>query len=1053
MRGEFPHLVIRASAGTGKTFALSNRYLKLLAGDAPADSILATTFTRKAAGEILDRVLMRLAHAAQDEKARDDLAGHLGVSLTRLDCQALLIQLTRQLHRLRICTLDAFFVQIAQSFSLELGLPPGWQIAEDVEDGRLREQAIDAVLEKDSEQEIARIIHLLTQGDANRTVNQLLQATVHELYEAFLETEVAAWHQFPDLNRMTDEKVAATIALLQESPLDDKRMEKARNEDCVRASKGDWDGFVGRGLAAKIAAGEQSYYKKPIPPELVATYQQLLKHVQALLVELVAKQTAGTFELLRRFDYYYQRLKEKFRVLRFDDLTRRLAAHRKWDDGRLEHRLDGRISHLLFDEFQDTSLLQWLVVRPLAERITRSSGQQTFLWEGSQTSFFCVGDVKQAIYGWRGGRSEIFTALESNLQRLEFDSLTKSFRSAPPIIDTVNRIFTGLLDHPNLQHREEAVRAWATQFREHTTAREELSGYACLRVSPRATDGARQDDVTLDYAAERIAELAKENPGRSIGVLTRTNGSIVKTIFGLRQRGVEASEEGGNPITDSAAVQLVMSLLKMADHPGDTVARFHVAQSPLGEALQFREFSDDAAANRLALEVRSSLLALGYGPSVQRWAETLETTSSARDCKRLNQLVMLAYEYQRFASLRPSQFCDFVVGKRIPDPSSADVRVMTIHQSKGLQFDIVVLPDLDMALSGQPSALVSGQSDPSQPVDRVSVYRSKEIQELLPPEFQKMFDDDARQKVMESLCVLYVAVTRPVHMLEMIIPPPSVQERQMPRRISGLLRAALLENADCEPGAVVFAAGDPDWNLATQVPSRRMAGTILTNRVRLAESRSGSPLQRQTPSRLEGGRRVQVGDILQLKNRGAQARGTLIHSFFEQIGWLDEGEPSAATLREIAEPFQREGLNVEEMLQQFRRMLRAPEIENALRREAYRSLNWLSEVEGGYQIHSFRFEVRNEFRFAVRDERQLLTGSIDRLVLIIRDEQVVGAEIIDFKTDALLADDDGGIEKTVEHYRPQQEAYRIAVSRLFDLPNSQIRLRLLLVSPGLVREL
>lgn len=1053
MSGEFPHLVIRASAGTGKTFALSNRYLKLLAGDAPADSILATTFTRKAAGEILDRVLMRLAYAAQDEKACDELAGFLEVPLTISDCRDLLIQLTQQLHRLRICTLDAFFVQIAQSFSLELGLPPGWQIAEDIEDARMREQAIDAVLENDSEQEIARIIHLLTQGDANRTVNQLLQSTVNELYEAFLETDVAAWHQFPDLHRLTDENLADTIERLRSSPVDDKRMEKARNEDCFRAAKEDWEGFVGRGLAAKIAAGEPSYYKKQIPPELVAIYQQLLKHTRALLVQLVAKQTSGTFELLRRFDYYYQRLKEKFRVLRFDDLTRRLAAHRRWDDGRLEHRLDGRITHLLFDEFQDTSLLQWMVVRPLAERITHASGQQAFLWEGSQTSFFCVGDVKQAIYGWRGGRSEIFSALESNLQSLEFDSLTKSFRSASPIIDTVNRIFQGLLNHPNLQHREEAVREWTKQFEEHTTARSELSGYASLRVAPRAADGERQDDVTLDFAAERIAQLAKENPGRSIGVLTRTNGSIVKTIFGLRQRGVEASEEGGNPITDSAAVQLVMSLLTMSDHPGDTVARFHVARSPLGEAVRFTDFSDDGAANRLALEVRSLLLSLGYGPAVQRWAETLDAVSSVRDRKRLNQMVMLAYEYQRFASLRPTEFCDFVRGKRIPDPSAADIRVMTIHQSKGLQFDIVVLPDLDMVLSGQPSALVSGQSDPSQPVDRVSVYRSKEIQELLPPEFQKIFDDDARQKVMESLCVLYVAVTRPVHMLEMIIPPPSVQERHLPRRISGLLRAALLEKTDCEPGAVAFETGDPQWNLTTEMPSRRIATTTLPQKLQLAESRGGSMLRRQTPSGLEGGRTVHVGDILQLKNRGAQARGTLIHTFFEQISWLDEGAPSAATLRQIAEPFQREGLNVEDMLQQFRRMLGAPEIEQALRREAYRSLNRFNQVEGGYQVHSFRLEVRNEFRFAVRDEGQLLTGSIDRLVLMIRDERVIGAEIIDFKTDALMADDDGGIEKAVEHYRPQQEAYRTAVSRLFGLSTNQIRLRLLLVSPGLVREL
>lgn len=1053
MTDSFPNRVIRASAGTGKTFALSNRYLELLVADAPADSILATTFTRKAAGEILDRVLLRLAHAAQDPEACQTLSEFLHGSLSIERSRDLLVQLTRNLHRLRICTLDAFFVQIAQSFALELGFPPGWQIAEDVEDARLREQAIDAVLENDSEEEISRIIHLLTQGDADRTVSQLLRATVNELYEAYLETDPIAWHQFPEVQRLSDDAVAAALERLADLPVDDGRMDKARRADAETAAAGDWGTFVSKGLAAKIASGEESYYKKPIPPELVSEYRKLLTHARAVLIQMVASQTAGTFELLKRFDYYYQQRKQETRVLRFDDLTRRLAAQHHWDGGRLEHRLDGRISHLLFDEFQDTSLPQWLVVRPLAQRITNRTGQQTFVWEGSQTSFFCVGDVKQAIYGWRGGRSEIFDALESELERLEFSSLTQSFRSAPPIIDTVNQLFSNLLRHPDLAHREDAVRHWANQFEEHSTARTDLSGYACLRVARRAEDKEPQDDVTLDDAAGRIAQLAKENPGRSIGVLTRTNGSIAKMIFSLRHRGIEASEEGGNPITDSTAVQLILSLMQLADHPADTVARFHVAESPLGQALEFTDAHDDDEANRLALYVRRFLLAHGYGRAIQEWTELLNHVASDRDRKRMNQLVVLAYEYQRFASLRPAEFADFVLDKRIPDPTSADVRVMTIHQSKGLQFDIVVLADLEMPISGRPDALVSGQSDPSKPVDRVSVYRAQEIQELLPPEFQQMFEEDAKQKVMESLCLLYVAVTRAVHCLEMFIAPPNPRERTVPRRISGLLRAALAEGQDCEPETTIFEHGDRRWHLTAASPETKKPGALPLQRLSLAAPRQGGRLRRQAPSGLEGGRMVQVENVLQLQNRGALARGTLIHAFFEQVNWLDEGTPSLEQLQRIAAPFQREGLNTDEMVQQFRRMLSAPEIDAALRREAYRSLTWLDQAGGGYQVHSFRLEVHNEFRFAVRRGDELLTGAIDRLVLIIRDNRVVGAEVIDFKTDSVAADDELGIEDTVEHYRPQQDAYRQAVSQMYQLPLDKVRLRLLLVSPGLVREL
>ncbi|MEE3220271.1 MAG: UvrD-helicase domain-containing protein, partial [Planctomycetota bacterium] len=118
--------LIRASAGTGKTFQLSSRYIELLHADVPIDEILATTFTRKAAGEILDRIMSRLATAAETENTARVLADQLaatGLDVAR--CRELLIRLTRSLHRLRISTLDSFFSQVAGTFGLELGLPPG----------------------------------------------------------------------------------------------------------------------------------------------------------------------------------------------------------------------------------------------------------------------------------------------------------------------------------------------------------------------------------------------------------------------------------------------------------------------------------------------------------------------------------------------------------------------------------------------------------------------------------------------------------------------------------------------------------------------------------------------------------------------------------------------------------------------------------------------------------------------------------------------------------------------------------------------------------------
>src|SRR5262245_45086819 len=117
----FPALVIRASAGSGKTHQLTNRYLALLAAGVEPDAILATTFTRKAAGEILNRVLERLAKAAGDGATAKTLAVQIRTpKLQRRDCVALLRLLLRNLHRVRIGTLDSFYIGLAGSFSLEL---------------------------------------------------------------------------------------------------------------------------------------------------------------------------------------------------------------------------------------------------------------------------------------------------------------------------------------------------------------------------------------------------------------------------------------------------------------------------------------------------------------------------------------------------------------------------------------------------------------------------------------------------------------------------------------------------------------------------------------------------------------------------------------------------------------------------------------------------------------------------------------------------------------------------------------------------------------------
>ncbi len=869
---DYPNILIRASAGSGKTFRLSNRYLGLMHAGVSPDQILATTFTRKAAGEILDRVMVRLANAALHETPCRDLATHLGYpSLSKRDCLELLGELIRHLHRLRICTLDALFAQLASSFSLELGLPPGWRIVEAVHDAKLRREAIATTLQSDSNREVERLLHLMAKGEATRSISTLIQSTVDDLYGLYLETDSAAWHRIPKPELLRDENVDAAIEDLLNAPLpDDSRASGARESDVAAAQQRDWARFVGRGLAKKVSDGVTTYYRKEIPPETITAYERLLNHARAVLLHQVANQTEATYELLNRFHVAYETLKHGARAVRFDDITRTLARNTAIADiEQQQFRLDTTIGHLLLDEFQDTSLPQWHVLRSFAHNVISPHDSESRSSETPGSSFFCVGDVKQAIYGWRGGLSEIFDALHDELEGLVDDSMSTSYRSSPPVIDTVNLAFQQMTRHPSLGSLETHVTQWCSRFQEHTTERRALHGYVELSTAPTAEEGQDKKEVKPQHVAQRIGKLVEQATGYGVGVLVRSNKAVAQMIYELRRQGIPASEEGGNPLTDSPAVQLLLSLLKLADHPGDTVARFHIASSPIGAPLRYTDHGDEDRTLALAQDIRSDLLHEGYGSTIYRWASLIESHCDRRDRTRLRQFVDLAFTYQPIATLRTTDFLSYVATERIADPTTAEVRVMTVHQAKGLQFDIVVLPDLDYNLTGQKGSCVVGQPSATEPVDRVCLYRNSDIQKLLPPELRELFETESRRSVDEAMCVLYVALTRAIHALYMIIDPSSANERSLHKTPAGLLRAALTDGKPLQPKETAYRCGEQDWFSREEArdlhePTRSVEHAPLA--VRLAPVSDDSPLDHTAPSQLEGGAQVLGSRVLDLRS-------------------------------------------------------------------------------------------------------------------------------------------------------------------------------------------
>ena len=369
-------------------------------------------------------------------------------------------------------------------------------------------------------------------------------------------------------------------------------------------------------------------------------------------------QNRSTRDLLQSFHQLLEQAKNETGDLRFDDVTERLQQFvSMWDTERFSFRLDHQIQHLLLDEFQDTSLAQWNVIRPFARKVTES--------KDSLRSFFCVGDMKQAIFGWRGGVAEIFDLVDQELPNLDnSQTLTKSYRSAPPVIDLVNSVFLNVDKyHCGDQVIEEAIGKWATWFSEHSTSRRELRGYVSLEMAADcddslkrlegAKDRSRNENV-VSQTVQRVKHLVETiSDHHSIGVIVRTNQEVGELIFRLQDLGIQASEESGNAVTDSAAVELVLSAIQMADYPGDSIAKFHLSHSPLAAGFGFEpenetnQLENQRAAILAAARIREQLVSEGYGPTVEALARQLTAHCTRRELLRLQQLVRVAYASSR----------------------------------------------------------------------------------------------------------------------------------------------------------------------------------------------------------------------------------------------------------------------------------------------------------------------------------------------------------------------------------------------------------------------
>lgn len=261
--GAKPFNVVLASAGTGKTFRLTNHYLQLVVtgyresikGQAfdPA-TVLATTFTRKAAGEIVERVFSRLVEGATEKKGLEVLRTFVDAELTADECEKVIVFLASRLHRLNIVTIDALLARMAVSMGMELGLPIGWQIVEEAEDAVLREEAIGRAMREAGSEELQTLMRLVYSGGFGRAVRETISGQVEGGFGAYLMSgrDVGLWWQ--DAVEPEKPDVMAAARALVDVPMN-VPMGKAVGAIVERATAEEWKGVLAGRLAEVVLDG------------------------------------------------------------------------------------------------------------------------------------------------------------------------------------------------------------------------------------------------------------------------------------------------------------------------------------------------------------------------------------------------------------------------------------------------------------------------------------------------------------------------------------------------------------------------------------------------------------------------------------------------------------------------------------------------------------------------------------------------------------------------------------------------------------------------------
>jgi ATP-dependent helicase/nuclease subunit A len=1048
--GMLAHEIITASAGSGKTWSLVVRFIRLLAMGAEPRTIIALTFSRKAAGEFFTAILHRLAEAALTDEAAATLARDLEQrQLKRADFVRMLAALVREMPLLTLGTMDSFFVRIARSFPLELGLAGDFAILDDHQQGIEQQRVLQRVfapgrMQEEGRKEFLTAFQQATFGKEEVRLKRLIVDFLDDWQQYYLQAPdgerwgnpAAIWRdgfQRPAADKPWTDLIAATRSAVESSSdISDKQKPVLQKMLAAlethtfgtpvhKDAKGPLEKLLE--LLPELAAGEAVITLNRVkatlhPPLTMALHTLTARFVHDTLV-VCLHQTQGIYRILRLYDEQYHAAVRRQGRLTFQDVQFILSGDLAAADTTLagasrediDYRLDACFAHWLLDEFQDTSRVQWRVLRNLCDEAIQDT-------EGTR-SFFAVGDEKQSIFTWRGAEPELFAELRRHYgPAIKVRPLSHSQRSGPAVIAQVNRLCGDPAKLAQLDGLAGGAERW--NWQEHTSAHPEYTGCAAVIEVPAEEEG--EENAVWLACAELLKQIQPLRRDLTCAVLCHRNVRAAEIADLLRTHsGMEVVCESDVSVAkDNPAASAFLSLLKAAAHPADLFSWQHVLMSPLGELIAARwPDTEGPTAHRRQMarrgvftaEVLAQIAAEGFEKTLRAWWKRLLQHLPALDSfstGRVEELCRAAGAFDAGGSRDADEFLAFAENWSVRESAcTTAVQVMTLHKSKGLTFDIVILPDLHDRAMFQHRYSIGVQRGPEQEIEWITQLPGKDIA-AADEVIARALENHSALQWRERLAQLYVAVTRARRANYLLLPPPPKTGTSL--TLPRIVRHMLIRNEpqpfrigerdrdllDCE--------GSPDWwqgEALTTVQQPSPAEDLFAALPAAAVD---------VPQPLKGRRVRARASAARFSAHGEGRRfGSLVHLLFSRVEWSGPGA------MESVEQFFRRTLPQPEdwqfsALETVQRCLQDREISRALAQPAPDSVLW------------------RERPFEATIEGKLVSGVFDRVT-------ISGgiAQLLDFKTDRIDDSPEALAAASSQHAR-QTQIYRAALEKLTGLP-------------------